>query len=52
MGGDHDGMIGEGDVEGWGRRAFVGVWGTNGEEVSSGTSVEDGRGGVGWWGGT
>lgn len=30
MGGDHDGMISEGDMEGGGGRAFVGVRGMDG----------------------
>jgi hypothetical protein len=39
VGGDHDGVVGEGDVEsgrGW---AFIGVGGRNGKEMASGAGV-------------
>ena len=33
---DHSGMVCEGDVDGWGSRAFVVVWGMDGQEVAGG----------------
>lgn len=53
MTGDHDGVVGKGDMEGGGRRSFIMVGGMDGKEVAGGAGVKDcGGNSVGGWGGT
>jgi len=52
MGRDHDRVVGERDMEGWGGRTFVGVGSMDREEVAGGAGIEDCCGGMNWRGGT
>ena len=52
MGGDHNGVVGERDMESGGCNTFVGIWGRDGKEVARGAGVKDGGCNGGRWGGT